>query len=65
MIGAGIRGDLLVVDRSLNPRPGRIVVAILDGAFIKQLMPSTRAAPGSRNPACPVWIVLQMCRSGA
>ena len=34
MSGAGIHdGDLLVVDRSLDPRPGRIVVAILDGAF--------------------------------
>jgi len=34
MIGAGIHdGDLLVVDRSLDPRPGRVVVAVLDGAF--------------------------------
>ena len=34
MIGAGIHdGDLLVVDRSLEPRPGRVVVAVLDGAF--------------------------------
>lgn len=34
MTGAGIHhGDLLVVDRSLEPRPGRIVVAVLDGAF--------------------------------
>ena len=34
MTGAGIRdGDLLVVDRSLDPRPGRIVVAVLDGSF--------------------------------
>ena len=40
MSGAGIHdGDLLVVDRSLDPRPGRIVVAILDGAFtLKRLM---------------------------
>ena len=34
MNGAGIHdGDLLVVDRSLDPKPGRIVIAILDGAF--------------------------------
>ena len=34
MTGAGIHhGDLLVVDRSLDPRPGRVVVAVLDGAF--------------------------------
>ena len=42
MIGAGIHdGDLLVVDRSLEPRPGRVVVAVLDGAFtLKQLIRS-------------------------
>ena len=34
MTGAGIQdGDLLVVDRSLDPRPGRVVVAVLDGGF--------------------------------
>ena len=34
MIGAGIYDkDLLVVDRSLDPRPGLIVIAILDGSF--------------------------------
>ncbi len=34
MTGAGIRdGDLLLVDRSLTPRPNYIVVAVLDGAF--------------------------------
>ena len=34
MIDAGIQhGDLLVVDRSLEARPGQIVVAVLDGAF--------------------------------
>jgi len=40
MTGAGIQdGDLLVVDRSLDPRPGRVVVAVLDGYFtLKRLV---------------------------
>ncbi len=40
MTGVGIHnGDLLVVDRSLDARPGHIVVAILDGAFtVKRLV---------------------------
>ena len=40
MTGSGIHdGDLLVVDRSLDPKPGRVVVAVLDGAFtLKRLM---------------------------
>ena len=34
MTGAGIYdGDLLIVDRSLDPIPGHIVIAIMDGAF--------------------------------
>ena len=34
MIGTGIHnGDLLIVDRSLEARPGHIIVAVLDGAF--------------------------------
>jgi DNA polymerase V len=34
MVEAGIQdGDLLVVDRSLDARPGQVVVAVLDGAF--------------------------------
>ena len=34
MINAGIQNDdLLIVDRSLDARPGCIVVAILDGCF--------------------------------
>jgi DNA polymerase V len=40
MVGAGIRhGDLLVVDRNAVPRPGRIVVALLEGGFtLKRLV---------------------------
>ena len=34
MRGAGILdGDLLVVDRAIEPRAGRVVVAVLEGAF--------------------------------
>ena len=34
MTNAGIQhGDLLIVDRSLDPRPGNVVIAVLDGAF--------------------------------
>ncbi len=34
MTEAGIQdGDLLIVDRSLDPKPGHIVVAVLDGDF--------------------------------
>jgi len=35
MRGDGIvDGDLLVIDRSLDPRPGRVVVAVHDGRFL-------------------------------
>jgi len=39
MIGAGIfPGDLLVVDRSLNPVNGSVVIAVIDGDFtVKRL----------------------------
>ncbi len=34
MAGAGIHnGDLLIIDRSIEPKPSHIVVAILDGSF--------------------------------
>ncbi|QGY42003.1 translesion error-prone DNA polymerase V autoproteolytic subunit [Pseudodesulfovibrio cashew] len=40
MIGAGIHhGDLLVVDRSQEPRPGNVVIALVDGEFtVKRLV---------------------------
>ena len=56
MLGAGIHhGDLLVVDRSLDPRPGRVVVAVLDGAFtLKRLVQHQgRLRLEAANPAYP------------
>ena len=40
MNNAGIyHNDLLIIDRSINPNPGHIVVALLDGEFtLKRLI---------------------------
>ena len=62
--GAGIHdGDLLVVDRSLDPRPGRVVVAVLDGAFtLKRLTRHRgRLRLEAANPAYPA---LELHRCG-
>ena len=56
MLGAGIHhGDLLVVDRSLDPRPGRVVVAVLDGELpLKRLTQHQgRLRLEAANPAYP------------
>ena len=63
MTGAGIHdGDLLVVDRSLDPRPGRVVVAVLDGGFtLKRLMSHQgRLRLEAANPSYPA-LDLQSC----
>ena len=63
MTGAGIHdGDLLVVDRSLNPRPGRVVVAVLDGGFtLKRLVRHQgRLRLEAANPDFPP-LELQTC----
>ena len=53
---------LLVVDRSLEPRPPRIVVAVLDGAFtLKRLArQSGQLRLEAANPAYPA-LELQRC----
>lgn len=54
MTGAGIHsGDLLVVDRSLTPRDGNIVVAVLDGELtVKRLRKKAgRISLVPENPA--------------
>ena len=61
MVGAGIRdGDLLVVDRSLTPASGDIIIACVDGDFtVKTLRTATRGGDGRdvwlepANPAFP------------
>ncbi|MDD6029989.1 MAG: translesion error-prone DNA polymerase V autoproteolytic subunit [Kiritimatiellae bacterium] len=57
MVGAGIRpGDLLVVDRSLRPADGDIVVAAVDGRYTVKTYRAdakgVRLVPA--NPAYPV-----------
>jgi len=56
MNGAGIHNnDLLVVDRSLEPHPGHIVIAVLDGAFtLKRLvLKGTTLCLQAENPDYP------------
>lgn len=56
MVGAGIwPNDIVIVDRSITPAPGKIVVAILDGSFtLKRLARSgDRVKLVSENPAYP------------
>lgn len=60
MVGAGIRnGDLLVVDRSIEPHDGDIVVATLDGGLtVKRLHKTgTRWELASANPDFPAFPV--------
>ena len=53
MIGAGIhQGDVVIVDRSLDPRSGKVIIAVLDGEMLirrldinnhkKRLLPATK-----------------------
>ncbi len=55
---AGIHhGDLLVIDRSLNPVPGTVVVAVHEGRFVLRWLVRARSGPGwyleAADPAVP------------
>ncbi len=46
MSNAGVLdGDLLIVDRSLDPQPGHIVIAVLDGAFTLKKLTFSKNIP--------------------
>jgi DNA polymerase V len=50
LLEAGIHhGDLLIVDRSLDPAPGRVVIAVVDGAFTVQYFERLKKHPASKN----------------
>ncbi len=54
MKGLGIlNGDILVVDRSLNPVAGNVVIAVIDGEFTVKQLDSVNERPilRSANPA--------------
>lgn len=54
MAGAGIHtGDTLVVDRSIAPRDGLVVVAVMNGEMKVQRLPLPAGAKG-----CEVWGVV-------
>lgn len=61
MLGAGIHpGDLLVVDRSIEPKHGSVVIAVLDGELtVKRLwQPSLeRVELRAENPAFPPIVI--------
>ena len=52
MIGAGLEdGDLLVIDRSLNPENGKIAVCLVDGEFTVK-----RIKKEKNKERCKPWI---------
>ncbi len=72
MTGAGIhKGDVVIVDRSLEPKNGRVVIALLNGEMLirrleisnhkKRLLPATKklsAIEVSEASAFSVWGVV-------
>jgi DNA polymerase V len=56
MVGTGIRaGDILIIDRAVEPGHNRVVVAVIDGAFtVKRLqMSKNKLLLVAENPAYP------------
>lgn len=56
MIGDGMfEGDLLIVDRSLKPGPGRVVIAIVEGDLLVKRLLNEGGSPvlASSNPNYP------------
>lgn len=56
MRDAGIHdGDELIVDRSLSPRDGQIVIAVVDGDFTCKTLRTAKGPPrlAAANPAYP------------
>jgi DNA polymerase V len=72
MIGAGIhQGDVVIVDRSLEARSGKVIIAVLDGEMLirrldisnhkKRLLPATKnlsAIDISESSAFDIWGVV-------
>lgn len=60
MIGAGIHhGDLAVVDRSIEPRPGHVVVAVLDGELTVKTL-ARRDGVTTLEPANPDYRAIEV-----
>ena len=54
MVGAGIHdGDILVVDRSVAPDDGRIIIAVLNGELTVKRLRQWQAAEGNRVELWP------------
>lgn len=54
MVGAGIhQGDVVIVDRSLEPKNGKVVIAVLDGEMLIRRLdtgqPRKRLLPACKN----------------
>lgn len=61
MVDAGISdGDEIIVDRSLQPRPGNIVVAALNGEFTVKRFHIDQAGVGWLYPENPQYSPLQI-----
>ena len=51
LLEAGIHhGDLLVADRSLEPAPGRVVIAVVEGEFTVGYFDRLKKRPSSLHP---------------